>query len=119
MATINIHGLRLETIIGFWPEERKTKQRIILHISFEVKDRKVTQQDDVAHGVDYNELVEELIEKVPATSFNLVESLAEFVMDIVMARKKVQYAKVTVEKPDAPVRMIDGISCTLERKRKK
>jgi FolB domain-containing protein len=119
MAIISIHGLELQTIIGFWPEERKKKQRVIIHIDFEVAEKKILKADDVKQGVDYNELVEELIKKVPGTKFNLVESLTAFVMDIVMHRKKVRYAKVRLEKPDAPVRMIKGISCTMERRRKK
>ena len=117
MAVINIQGLRLAAVLGFWPEERLEKQRVIIHITFEIDDTDAVKNDDVNHAVDYQKLVEELIEKIPATEFNLIEKLTNFVLEIVMSKPKVKYAKVTVEKPDAPVRFIDGVSCTMEKRR--
>jgi FolB domain-containing protein len=117
MAQINIHGLRLDTILGFWPEERTQKQRVIIHVTFEIDEKEAVAKDAVDFAVDYQKLVEEIIEKVPVTEFNLIEKLTQFVVDIVMSRKRVKYTKVVVEKPDAPVRFIDGISCMLEARR--
>lgn len=117
MAQISIQGLRLEAILGFWPEERTQKQRVIIHITFDIDDAEAVANDKVDYAVDYQKLVEEIIEKVPATEFNLIEKLTQFVMDIVMNHPRVRYTKVVVEKPDAPVRFIDSISCMMEARR--
>jgi len=107
---LQIHDLTLDAILGFYPEERQKKQKIIINISFEVNEPKSLEYDDVSYTVNYAELAEEIYEKVSKSEFNLLESLARFVMDIIMKRPQVQAAEIEIRKPDAPLPHTRGSS---------
>ncbi|NDF11402.1 MAG: dihydroneopterin aldolase [Proteobacteria bacterium] len=107
---ITLKGIKTSAIIGFWESERHAKQRLIIHISFEVDEKMAVAKDNVDHSVDYAKLEAEILEKVPNTTFNLLEKMNQFVTDIVMSRPAVQWAEVEVVKPDAPLQATDSVS---------
>ncbi len=107
---ITIEAIRINTIIGFWPEEREKKQPVEITVRFSFDPNAALEGDNIDHSVDYNTLTEEIIESVENTEFNLLERLTQHVLDLVMAHERVLEAEVTVAKPEAPVRNIRCVS---------
>ena len=59
--------------------------------------------DDVADTVHYGELAERLVAVITGEPVNLIETLADRLLDVCLADPRVAAAEVTVHKPQAPI----------------
>ena len=98
---IHIRDLRLRCIVGINPEERQKKQDVGIHITLYADLRTAGKTDAIGDTVDYKSIKLRVVEEVEASSFYLVERLAEHVARICLADPKVVRARVLVEKPGA------------------
>lgn len=96
---IKIHGIKAETIIGIHIHERKTKQPVFINLTMELHER--SRQDDISTTLDYETLTNEILAYVEGTSYNLIETLVDDVLDIIMKHQIVKQATVEIEKPQA------------------
>jgi FolB domain-containing protein len=96
---IQVLGIKAETIIGIHIHERKTKQPVFINLNIELKDR--PREDEISTTLDYETLTNEITAYVEGTSYNLIESLVDDVLDIIMKHEIVKHAKVEIEKPQA------------------
>ncbi len=113
-TVLTIRELAVDAKIGFYPEEKAGKQKLVMNVSFEVAEPK---KDDVSGTVNYAELAGEIYEKVRSSEFNLLETLGRFVMDIIMKRPLVKSAEVEIIKPDAPLPHTKGSSVKVTAER--
>ena len=113
---IRVKDLRLRTIIGFKEWEREKKQDIVINITVSTEAEAAAESDDISDSIDYKELTKKVVSGVESTSFNLLERLASFILDIVMEDALVREATVEVDKPLA-LRFADSVSVELTRKR--
>ena len=116
MATIRITNLKLRTIIGIHDWERKHKQDVIINITIDFDASKSIESDTIKDTVDYKVLTKHIIKKVETSDFQLLEKLAQLVLNIVMENPQVQKATVRVDKPFA-LRFADSVSIELSEKR--
>ncbi len=114
MAIIRITDLRLRCIIGIFDWEKENKQDVILNIEMEFDATKSAQSDDINDTVDYKKITKEIIAMVEGSQFNLLEKLAEEVLNIVCAHPLVEQARVEIDKPGA-LRFADSVSLELTR----
>ena len=77
MDLVFIEDLRIETVIGIYDWERRTKQTIALDVEMAFDNRKPAASDAIADTLDYKAVSKWLIAFVEASSFQLVETLAE------------------------------------------
>ena len=99
---IYIRDLALRCIIGIYPEERVNKQDIILNIVMDVVSHApAAKSDDIVDAIDYKSIKKELVALVEASSFNLIETMAQRCADICLSRTGVTQVRVTVDKPGA------------------
>ncbi|MFP4055082.1 MAG: dihydroneopterin aldolase [Phycisphaerae bacterium] len=98
---IRINDLLLESIIGVYEDEREAPQPISVHIELEYDASHAIRSDDISQAIDYDQMVQQICKEVRLTRFNLLESLADFVLRQVLAHPRVIQAAVTVEKPNA------------------
>ena len=113
-----IKNLRLRTIIGCHDWERKNKQDIIVNIKFEFDAAKAVVSDDIEDTVDYMQLKKAIIKEVENSTFQLLEKLANHIMDIIMGDNKISKATVEIDKPHA-LRFADSVSVACTREREK
>jgi len=116
MAIIHITDLKLRTIIGTYDWERENKQDIIINISMEFDASKAGQSDRIEDTINYKTITKKIIKEIEASSFFLIEKLAQMIMDIVMENILIREATVKVDKPFA-LRFADSVSIELEKKR--
>ena len=115
MAKVRIMDLLLRTIIGINDWERKKKQDIIINIELEYNSRQSRRLDSIKTAVDYRNLAKKIIEEVESTQFFLLESLADFILKMVMENSKVKRATIRVDKPHA-LRFARSVSVELTSK---
>ena len=113
---IRVKNLRLRTIIGFKEWEREKKQNIVINITILTDAEAAAATDDISDSIDYKELTKRVISEVETTNFNLLERLADFILDIVMEYTLIREATVEIDKPMA-LRFADSVSVELTRKR--
>ena len=113
---IRIKNLRLQAIVGVDDWEREKAQDVIVNVSMAVDACSAVRNDDIEGTVDYRSLVDRIEREVEHSSFQLLEKLADRILQIIMAEPRVRSATVEVEKPGA-LSLVDAVSvsCTAER----
>jgi D-erythro-7,8-dihydroneopterin triphosphate epimerase len=101
LDAIHIRDLRLRCIVGINAEEREKKQDVVINITLYADLRAAGRSDAIEDTVNYKAIKVRTLEDVEASSFQLVERLAEHVANICLADSKVVRARVLVEKPGA------------------
>ena len=109
MTTITIRNLRLRTIIGVADIERKDKQDIVVNVSIETDAERAIGPDDIGQACDYKTITKKIIKAVESSSFHLLETLTDRVLQLVMEHPRVTGATVEIDKPHA-LRFADSVS---------
>lgn len=98
---IHIRDLQLRCVVGIYPEERTSKQDIIINVTLHADYREACRSDNIGDTVDYKRVKKAIVKMVEASEFFLVEKLAEEVARICLADARVRRADVSVDKPGA------------------
>lgn len=101
MNRIYIRDLALRCIIGAFPQERHAKQDVIINIALECDFGEAAHTDELEDTVNYKDINKRVIELVEASSFKLIETMAERIADLCLENERVFRATVTVDKPGA------------------
>jgi dihydroneopterin aldolase len=101
MDIIFLHGLKIECVIGIWDWERKIKQALILDLDMSADIRRAAATDSIDDTLNYKAVAKRLQEFVGQSQFQLVETLAEKVAEIVLNEFKVHWVRVRVNKKGA------------------
>ena len=114
MDIVFINDLRIETIIGIYDWERKVKQTISLDLEMGADIRKAAKTDAIEDTLNYKAVAKRLISFVGESEYQLVETLAEKIAEIVLNEFSVPWVKLTVHKPGA-VRGSRDVGVIIER----
>lgn len=101
MDRIFISNLSVETIIGIYDFERVTPQRVILHLEMSADIAHAANSEDIESTLNYKTLSDTLTEFLQQSRFQLIETMAERVTEIVRNDFGVSWVKLTLHKPDA------------------
>ena len=101
MDRIFIKNLTVETIIGIYDFERVTPQRVTLDLEMSANVAQAASTEDINSTLNYKTLSETLTQFLQDSSFQLIETMAERVTEIVRHDFGVQWVKLTLHKPDA------------------
>lgn len=115
-ATIRIHNLALQTIIGCNDWERHKKQDIIINLSMEFDATKACMSDSLDDTLDYRAMKKKIIKEVENSSFFLVEKLTSHILNTIMENPKVEKAFIKIDKPHA-LRFADSVSVEMSASR--
>ena len=113
---IHIRDLLLRCVIGIYDWERRIKQTVCFDIEMATDIRKAAASDAIDDTLDYKSVAKRLIQFVGESEFQLVETLAERVAEIVITEFQVPWVKVTLNKKGA-VRHAAGVGIIIERGR--
>jgi len=117
MDIIYINDLRIETIIGIYDWERKTKQTVVLDIEMGTDIRKVLASDAVEDILNYKSVAERLISFIGESEFELVETLTEQVANILLDEFAVPWLRLRVNKQGA-LKGVRDVGVIIERGQK-
>ena len=116
MDIIYLRELRVETVIGIYEWERRIKQPIIIDLEMAADIRTAASTDNIEDTLNYKAVAKRVIAFVENSEFQLVETLAERVAEIVMAEFQVPWLRLEVNKKGA-VRGARDVGVIIERGR--
>ena len=88
---------------GVFEHERQAGQRFLVDLVLGFDSAPTAAGDDLSRTVDYGSLamaVKAAVEKDPV---DLIETLAQRIADVCLTDARVEWARVTIHKPDAPI----------------
>lgn len=101
MDIIYLNDLRIDTVIGIYDWERQTKQTIILDIQMAADIRKAASSDAIEDTLNYKAVAKRLFNFVGESEFQLVETLAERVCDILLNEFDIPWCRLQLNKQGA------------------
>ncbi|MDG4794352.1 dihydroneopterin aldolase [Micromonospora sp. WMMD1082] len=115
---IELTGLRAHGRHGVYDFERASGQEFVVDAVLELDLGPAARSDDVTDTVHYGELAERLVAVVTGEPVNLIETLADRLIEVCLADPRVSGATVTVHKPEAPVpHAFTDVAVTMRRTR--
>jgi len=114
MDIIYLNDLKIETVIGIYDWEREIKQTVVLDLDMASDIRKAAASDAIDDTINYKAVSKRLIEFVGGSEFQLVETLAEEVANIILNEFGVPWVRVKINKKGA-VRYAGDVGVIIER----
>jgi dihydroneopterin aldolase len=114
MDIIFLHSLKIDAVIGIWEWERKIRQSVEIDLDMAADIRKAAATDNVEDTLNYKQVAKRLQSFVAESEFQLVETLAERIADIVTGEFGVPWVRVRVNKPGA-IRGARDVGVIIER----
>lgn len=114
MDIIYLSDLRIETIIGIYDWERRVKQTVSLDLEMASDIRKAAASDHIDDTLNYKAVAKRLISFVEESEFQLVETLAERITEIVLNEFEVTWVRLRLNKQGA-VRGARDVGVIIER----
>ena len=114
MDKIFLTELKVDTVIGIWEWERRIRQTVIIDLEMSADIARAAKSDDVADTLNYKSVAKRVQSFVADSSFQLVETLAERIAEIVRDEFNVAWVRVRVNKPGA-IRGSKAVGVLIER----
>ena len=114
MDIIFLADLRIETVIGIFDWERKIKQTVIFDLEMGADIKKAASTDHIDDTLDYKAVAKRVIQFVEDSEFQLVETLAEKVAQLILKEFNVPWLRLKLNKSGA-IRGASGVGIIIER----
>ncbi|MGH8488641.1 MAG: dihydroneopterin aldolase [Gammaproteobacteria bacterium] len=117
MDIIYINDLRIEAVIGVYAWERQLKQVVIFDLEIGTDIRKAALTDSVADTLNYKDVAKRVLAFVTDSRYQLVESLAEAVAELIIKEFDIPWLRLRLNKQGA-VRGVRDVGVIIERGRR-
>ncbi|MCW2747978.1 MAG: folB [Nocardioidaceae bacterium] len=115
---IEIKGISGHGHHGLFDFERRDGQTFIVDVDLGLDLGPAALTGDLSRTVDYGSLSEKLHEQIVTNPVDLIETVALRMVDLCLEAEHVQWVKVTVHKPGAPIAVaFTDVAVTIERSR--
>jgi dihydroneopterin aldolase len=101
MDAIFLHDLRVETIVGICEWERKIRQTVSIDLEWGTDIKSAAASDSIDYTLNYKLVAKRVQQFVVESNFQLIETLAEKIAEIVLNEFDVPWIEVCVNKPGA------------------
>lgn len=103
---------------GVFEHERRDGQKFVIDLTLGVDTAPAAASDDLRDTVDYGSLVDQVKVAVEKDPVDLIETLAHRVAGVCLTDRRVEWVRVTVHKPDAPIQAsFADVACTIRKRR--
>ena len=93
-----IEDLRIDTIIGIYDWEREVKQTIALDIEMAADNTKPASTENIDDALNYKAVSKRMIAFTEESKFQLVETLAERLVEIILNEFDVPWCRLKLSK---------------------
>jgi len=114
MDIVFLRDLRIDTVIGIYGWERRTRQTLIFDLEMSADIARAAASDDIKDTLNYKSVAKRLIQFVGESEFQLVETLAERCAQIIREEYGVRWVRLTLNKKGA-VRGATDVGVIIER----
>lgn len=116
MDLIYVRNLKIDCVIGAFVWERRIRQTVAIDLDLAADVAHAARTDRLADTIDYKAIAKRLIDYVGQSEFQLVETLAEHVAEIVLHEFGVAWVRVCINKKGA-LRHATNVGVIIERGR--
>lgn len=118
MDELSIVGVECYGHHGVFDFERREGQTFVVDLTLGLDTRPAAASDALADTVDYGTLVLAVKAAVENDPVDLIENLIQRVADVCLLDPRVEWTRVTLHKPDAPIdATFSDVALTITRKR--
>jgi dihydroneopterin aldolase len=114
MDIIFLNQLRVDTVIGIYDWERRVKQTVVIDLEMGADVAKAAAGDRIEDTLNYKAVAKKVAAFVEESRFQLVETLAERVAELVLNEFDVPWLRIRIDKAGA-VRGARGVGVIIER----
>jgi dihydroneopterin aldolase len=115
LAVLGIEAIGHHGVFDF---EKRDGQLFKVDLALGLDTRPAARSDDLQDTVDYGSLVAAVKKAIEHDPVDLIETLAERIADVCLTDTRVEWAEVTVHKPDAPIEAtFSDVALTIHRSR--
>lgn len=115
---LQILGIECFAHHGVFDHERRDGQTFVVDLALGVDTRPAAASDDLRDTVDYGSLVDQVVAAVTRDPVDLIETLVQRIADVCLLDRRVEWARVTVHKPNAPIQTtFSDVQLTITRRR--
>ena len=100
---LSIAGIECFGHHGVLDHERRDGQVFVIDLTLGLDTRPAAGSDDLRDTVDYGSLVADVKTVVESDPVDLIETLAQRVARVCLSDGRVEWVRVTVHKPNAPI----------------
>jgi dihydroneopterin aldolase len=111
--TIAIRGLRLDAVVGVYPNERDTPQPLALDLEIALDTEQAAVRERLSRTVDYHALCQQIVFLLQSCKFRLIETAAHTLARYLLAppaagerRAQIESLRLRLSKPEA----LDGVA---------
>lgn len=101
MDHVLIEGFEFETVIGVYDWEKQILQRLRIDLELACDIQAAAEKDDIALTLDYAAITGRIAEYARAQHFELVETYAERIAELLIEEFDVKDVLLTLRKPTA------------------
>jgi 7,8-dihydroneopterin aldolase/epimerase/oxygenase len=115
LAVLGIECFAHHGVLDF---ERRDGQTFLIDLVLGLDTRRAAATDDLHDTVDYGSLVVSVKAAVETDPVDLIETLVQRIADVCLLAARVEWCRVTVHKPDAPIdATFSDVALTITRHR--
>ena len=114
MDKVFLTGLHTTPVIGIYDWEKEIRQDVYIDLVMATDISKAAATDNIELTLNYKSISDRVIEFTNASSYGLIESLAEHIAQLLRDEFSVQWVQVTVHKPGA-IEQASDLGVTIER----
>lgn len=114
MDIVFVRELTVDTVIGIYAWERAIRQPVTIDLEMATDIRRAAATDAIEDTLNYKAVAKRLIDYVGGSEFQLVETLAERIAQVVIDEFGVTWLRLTLSKPGA-VRGSRDVGVIIER----
>lgn len=102
IGTTGLRDLQIECIVGIHPHERDTRQSLLLDIEMDYDFAAASASEAIEDAIDYTGVARDVTELAVRGEFQLIETMAEEMAALVLARSaRVVRVRIEIRKPAA------------------
>jgi 7,8-dihydroneopterin aldolase/epimerase/oxygenase len=115
---LTVSGIQCWGHHGVFEHERRDGQTFVVDLTLGLDTAPAAASDDLRDTVDYGSLVAAVRQAVEVDPVDLIETLAQRLADVCLRDDRVEWARITVHKPDAPIEAtFDDVTLSVTRHR--
>lgn len=111
---VYLRDLKIPVVIGIYEWERRVRQTIHLDLELAADISRAARSEDIADTLNYKAVSKRVIAFVSESRFQLVETLAERICEVIMSEFDVPWVRLTLNKKGA-IRGATDVGVIIER----
>lgn len=109
-----ISDIKLTTLIGVHEWEQQCPQNLHLDLVFQTDAKRIAKEDNLVEAIDYDKVLQHIFAFTQKNHFQLIETLAEHLAQMILSHFPTQWVQITLHKPGA-LKQAKDVAITIER----